>query len=572
MLLSSIVLAQEYIYRTYDITTAKGLLSNRVSSIYQDDDGFIWLLTQEGIGRFDGHDFKSITKSNSNLRGIPRGHTLIEDAEGLFWFTDGVHVDLVDRRTGKVIPLSEKFKEPLPFSNAILRFWQGAKGGVYIKERYTEAIYFYHPSSGFEALPQFQGALSITVKPEGLWVCYKSGECAKYHDHHGPIAKSFPTLSGVAFSWITNYREGEDWFTYYDGEAQKIIILKVLEQGQEEVFSIPFPYSNTLLRFMVLYDPFIDQLVLNTPFADHTFSIIDLEKRQVVPVRAATQGSDDPFLHTYFIDNRGVHWQQSPRGLRLLKVSKSVFSRYIRHLQTRGLWANQDKLLIQNKYLSFSEPDQIQRIAGPHKIKSVWTDKQDELWVGSDEGIFQLDTTNFEIKQKIAPWQEKSGLWAIARDQDNNWWAGGLFTGLFSKTKTDSLLRPYTKLNGFEQLGSSTILHFLEDGSFIWICTNTGLYLLDQEKGVIRHYFSEAEASEYLPFYDIHFLHKDQADVYWVATKADGLVRFELDENLKVETYRKYTTDDNLSSNILYAILEDRQERLWISTLPVAST
>ena len=559
--------AQEYVYRTYDITTASGLLSNRVASVYQDVDGFTWLLTQEGIGRFDGHDFTWITKSNSKLRGIPRGHTLVEDAEGLFWFTDGVHVDLINRRTYEVIPLSEKFQDQLPFSNAILRFWQAANGGVYIKERNTEAIYYYHPSSGFETLPHFQGASSIALKSDGLWVCYKSGGCSKYRDHHGPIVKSFSTLSGVAYSWITNYREGEDWFTYYDGTAQEIVILKVLQQGQEEVLRIPFTYRSTLLRFMILYDPFLEQLVLNTPFADHTFSIVDLEKKQIVPVKAATQGEDEPFLHTYFIDNRGIHWQQSPQGIRLLKVSKSIFSRYARGRPTRGLWASQDQLLIQNRYLSFSEPEQLQVIAEPRRIKSVWTANKDELWVGSDFGIFQLDTADFTIKQQVVALPGDEGLWAIARDQEDRWWAGGLFSGLFLRTKADTLLRPYTALNGFEQLRTSTIIHLLEDGDFIWVCTNTGLYLLDKDKGVVQRYFSGAEEREFLPFYDIHFLHKDQAGVYWVATNADGLVRFELNENLSIRAYQQYTTDDNLSSNILYAILEDQQERLWISTL-----
>ncbi|MEL6660700.1 MAG: ATP-binding protein, partial [Bacteroidota bacterium] len=565
--LSQGVFAQEYVYRTYDITTANGLLSNRVSSVYQDIDGFIWLLTQEGIGRFDGHDFKWITKKNSNLRGIPRGHTLIEDAEGFFWFSDGVHVDLVNRRTYEVIPLSEKFKSGLPFRNAILRFWQGANGGIYIKERDTDAIYYYHPESGFEALPQFNGASSITLKPEGLWVCYNSGECSKYKDHHEPAIKSFSTSGGVAFSWITNYRRDEDWFTYYDSKAEEIVILKILKQRQQEVLRIPSSDSHTLLRFMILYDPVIDQLVLNTTFADHTFSIIDLEQKQIVPVKAVTQGEDDPFLHTYFIDNRGIHWQQSPRGIRLLKVSKSIFSRYTRQLQTRGLWASQEQLLIQNNYLSFSEPDQLQRIAEPNRIKSVWTAKRDELWVGAEAGIYQLDTADFTISQKAATLPLDKGLWAIARDQEERWWAGGLFTGLFVKAKADSLLQPYTELNGFEQLRTSTIIHLLEDGPFLWVCTNTGLYLLDKNNGVVRRYRSEAEEAEYLPFYDIHFLHKDQAGVYWVATNADGLVRFELDENLSVEDYQQYTTDDNLSSNILYAILEDRQDRLWISTL-----
>lgn len=563
--LSHSLSAQNYFYNTYEITTANGLLSNRVSSIYQDEDGFIWLQTLEGVGRYDGHDFKWFTKSTSNLRGVPRGHSIVEDADGYFWLTDGVHVDLMKRKTFEVMPLSQKFGGGTPIAHGILRFWQGNNGGIYLKQRKTEAVFYYHPDSGVEAVPKFDGASQIMPKKDGIWVCYPNGECRKYDAKNGRVLKSFAEMAGPTL--IAKFREEEDWFSYFDGNKQEVVILQILPEGKQEVMRISCATDRPSQRFLLVYNPVEDQLIMNAPHEDHSFSIVDVDQKKVIPAREVIDRGNKAFLYTHFVDNRGVYWQQSARGLRLLKVSTSSFERYLNGEQSRGLWANASHVFIQNKYVSFAEPEKLQRIPEPKRIKTVWAANKNELWVGGSDGIFELDTTNFSIKQKVASLEVQEGLWSLIRDREDQWWAGGLFTGLYLKTRTDSLLRPYKKLNGFDRFAESSIIHLLEDGPYLWASTNTGLYLVHKDKGVVQYFSSTVSGPHHLPLYDIHFLHKDAAGVYWVATNADGLIRFELNDDLSINQFQKYTTDDNLSSNTLYAILEDKQERLWISTL-----
>ncbi|MEL6835885.1 MAG: ATP-binding protein [Bacteroidota bacterium] len=559
------VVAQEYVYKSYNITTVNGLLSNRVSGIYQDEIGFIWLHTQEGVGRFDGHGSKWITKSNSNLRGPIKGTSIVEDAEGYFWLTDGVHIDLFNRKTLNVTPLEEKFPDGVPFASTVHQFWQGRRGGVYIKERYTNEFFYYHPETGFEAIPEFKGAVWITDKKDGLWVTYKGGMHYKYAPNRSQILKSF-SIPHHAF-WISGYREHEDWFAYFQGNTQEVVIVEALDEGIKEVFRVSTPERVPYVKQLVVYNSVENQLVLNVPHADHRFSIIDLDEKRVIPAVAETSLGNNTFRYTHFIDNRGVYWQQSPRGLQLLKVSKPVFKRYASDLATRGLWADDEKLIIQDKYVSLTNPSQWQWISGRSRIKCTWAANQDELWIGGADGIFQLDPADFSVKEHFSP-SEEEGLWAIMRDSKQRWWAGGLYSGLLWKLEQDSVLRYYQQYNGFEKLRSSSIMQLLEDGSNLWAVTNTGLYLLDKEQGVKQHYHSAAKPPSYLPLDNVHFLYKDSSDEYWAATNSDGLVRFRLNEDeVTISSYKQYTSENNLSSNILYAILEDDQERLWISTL-----
>jgi signal transduction histidine kinase/CheY-like chemotaxis protein len=200
------------------------------------------------------------------------------------------------------------------------------------------------------------------------------------------------------------------------------------------------------------------------------------------------------------------------------------------------------------------------------KATSTFTTEKDELWLANSDGIFQIDTANFSIIQHIL--SEKRGtIWSFLKDEKGRWWAGSRTKGLLIKEENNNSLVFYRKSNEFSTIESSRIVHLKEDGEYLWAISNTGLYLIQYENGVIQRYWSNAEADYRLPLDDVHHLHKDKNGVFWAATNADGLVRFELDSELKVKNIKQYTINDNLSSNVLYAILEDGKERLWISTL-----
>ncbi len=47
----------QFFFRSLD--SKDGLSENRINSIYQDKKGFIWIGTDGGLNRYDGHDFKT---------------------------------------------------------------------------------------------------------------------------------------------------------------------------------------------------------------------------------------------------------------------------------------------------------------------------------------------------------------------------------------------------------------------------------------------------------------------------------------------------------------------------------
>ena len=91
---------------------AEGLPEEFVSSIIQDDQGFIWATTQNGLVKFDGYKFK-VFRSDSDTTETGRmrmrgGYRVIKTKEGKLWishYSNGIM---------SYDPKTERFKNYLP--------------------------------------------------------------------------------------------------------------------------------------------------------------------------------------------------------------------------------------------------------------------------------------------------------------------------------------------------------------------------------------------------------------------------------------------------------------------------
>ena len=114
----------------------------------------------------------------------------------------------------------------------------------------------------------------------------------------------------------------------------------------------------------------------------------------------------------------------------------------------------------------------------------------------------------------------------MLRDQENRWWVGSGTNAFFtSDPKNEKTLIEFEQYNDYPELRSSKIIHFLEEGSNIWIASNSGLYLLDKDKGIQQRYWQGAESPYKIPSSNIFYLYKDSANHLWLATVEDGLIQ-----------------------------------------------
>jgi len=163
-------------------TVAEGLAHDHVSRIYRDSHGFLWICTDEGLSRFDGHAFVNYTAES----GLPHIHVndIVETRGGDYWVATDGGVTLF--RPGHA---SQKFRTYKPegppqalFTNAVA---EEASGAVLVGT--AAGLYRLYPNDGsarlerieFGAPPDYHLGYSVNTlyidRNGTLWVGAVSG-------------------------------------------------------------------------------------------------------------------------------------------------------------------------------------------------------------------------------------------------------------------------------------------------------------------------------------------------------------------------------------------------------------
>ncbi|PCI70150.1 MAG: hypothetical protein COB38_07620 [Gammaproteobacteria bacterium] len=75
----------DYIKLT-QFNTDDGLSQNSINHIIQDNDGFLWIATQQGLNRYDGYRISTIDSPDGILENNSI-EFLWEDSKGLIWIS-----------------------------------------------------------------------------------------------------------------------------------------------------------------------------------------------------------------------------------------------------------------------------------------------------------------------------------------------------------------------------------------------------------------------------------------------------------------------------------------------------
>jgi ligand-binding sensor domain-containing protein len=86
------------------ISIAQGLSQGMVFDMLQDEEGFIWIGTKNGLNRYDGYTFKVFTNDPYNNHTLSSNtiSKLFEDSKGRIWVgTENAGVNIYDKQSGK---------------------------------------------------------------------------------------------------------------------------------------------------------------------------------------------------------------------------------------------------------------------------------------------------------------------------------------------------------------------------------------------------------------------------------------------------------------------------------------
>ena len=518
-------------YRSTQWTADSGLPQNSVRGIVQATDGYLWVATLDGIAKFDGIRFTVFNKSNTPGITSNRFVAMAEGDGGDLWMAseDG---NLIRYHAGHFEGMGEK--------DGLRQHSVGAitydhRGGVWVDS--DDRVYRWAPQSGrFEReafdrddtrfIPLWWGGTGFWALQNGNLLCFTRGHLTKYLL---PKTLTPARIRGVAVG-------GDDvvWIGVTDGRLGKLVDGSlVMEKGTVTADWLSSTRENwkekiapDFRRTVVFPSDGIEKgIPYNVVSADDEDNLwvgsedegLFRVQRQSIKSLSSTQGLASDGVYPVMESSAGDMWVGSwPAGL------------------TR---------VHDGRVTAFTKADGV-----PGLVTALAEDRSGNIWVGSHNGVRTFSHGRLMVPPGI-PEGNLPVVQVIHQMQD-----GGIMLGtpkgIYILAGSNS--RWMTAHDG---LACDDVRVILEDRSGdTWVGGYGGLTRI--HNGVMTRWTE----SEGLPSNNIRAIDQDSAGDIWVGTY-DGGIGW-----LNNGKWVVFNQSSGLYDNGAFQILEDSQERFWISS------
>ena len=204
-------------------------------------------------------------------------------------------------------------------------------------------------------------------------------------------------------------------------------------------------------------------------------------------------------------------------------------------------------------------------------VKTIFLNSKGIVWLGTfTRGMCSFNPATGHFRQFLYKPGEDQGIsnshiWDIEEDSLGYMWFATLGGGLDRYDVRNNRFRNYRNdPQDPSSLSSNTLSSLLYDSrGNLWVGTEYGgvCRLIDPEKGIFKVYSNEKSA-DIISSNHVTTIFEDSRGNIWVGTIGGGLGLFLPEE----DRFKSYTKSDGLIDNLVYSILEDDLDNLWIGT------
>lgn len=517
------------------ITSSQGLSHNTVYAITQDEQGFMWFGTREGLNRFDCSHVKTYyidaappgTSTNQINALLSHQKTIyVGTNHGLYRYDLGQ-----DRLIAH--PLSSERPSVIFISEGYGTLYVGTSKGLFQIKNGRTSLLLRGYARALCPLPAKRLLIAIDRR---MLIINEEGRI-----EHNFMATSFPVLASSNFTVFQMHCDpkGRIWLAtsrglyHYNTLNQEFTLLP---------FAIKKNTENSTVRSVTTNSA--ELLYIGT---ENGLYIYDIKTGRTENYSQSFANDpkklNDKAIYSTFIGHEGTVWIGTYfGGVNYIPIGDEGFQNMLPTDGSNGL--------------------------GGKAISQLMEDSLHRIWIATEDGgisIYDPPTASFsQINKKTNPFYlNTNNVHALQQDTYGNVWAGTFFGGLhrfdLRKRKTTIYMKNSTDRNS---LSNNQVYAVYQDSrGILWAGTQQGLnqFNYKTEKFTLL-------APEILGDKFIYDLTEDKNGELWICTRQDGIYRY----NPFSKTMKHYTSNGKnapLLSNQLVSVYKDHQQRLWFGTL-----
>jgi len=199
-------------------------------------------------------------------------------------------------------------------------------------------------------------------------------------------------------------------------------------------------------------------------------------------------------------------------------------------------------------------------------IVSLFEDSDKKIWIGTYLGglnCFDPETGRFKVyrhNESDSTSLSDDRVWSICEDSKKNIWIATLTSGLDRLDRKTGKFKRYNTQNSpicFNYLNSISV----DESDNLWISSANGLIYFQPGKNSANCYFNNPLDNSSLSDNQVISTFRDKRGLLWVCTN-NGLNLMDEEKG----TFRIFNENHGLPSNSVLRVLEDANSNLWIST------
>jgi ligand-binding sensor domain-containing protein/sensor histidine kinase YesM len=578
-----------------------------IFAIREDSHKNVWLSTNAGLLKYNNPSKKfTFYHNNHVLPANPKENFILfieEDPKGFMWFVAVNGLYRFNSNTDSFEAYSVAHGGIKP--NNIVRF--GKDKSQHLWALNSIGLYLYQPTTNSFITYPFPGKVNFKLKDDAtptkidrngfVWIGTETGlyrfdpKLGHYYFYQskpgvkGTLSNSFITSifedrSGNlwigTFKGLNKYIPACDNFESYYFKDQESIIANIIEDKNGDILTLgrePYQHSrggylgilnketNRLeiqlkdkcnpnsIASSIVYHPFTDKsgnIWLGT-FGDGVVQYIPHRKmfEHYPPLSGNPNTLGGNSVWGFAEDNDGNIWIP---------------------LYDNGL----DKFNPKTKEFVHFKPGKSNSLPNNCIVFSIAPGQKEDLWITSEgNGIFRFNSKTQKFKQYTANENNPNSISSnfvrkIRIDASGKLWMGHSVSGLdYFDPVTETAIHFKNDPNNKNSLANNNVWSLLLASSGdLWISCDGFIDRYNPVTKVFTHYKSKSTGSTGILANRALCIFEDKHNNIWFGTSGGGLSLFDN----KTNKFHHWTETEGLPNNVIYGILEDEQNYLWLST------